>query len=116
MVSPTPTGLSATTARAGTGDDPLEYLEDGPLAFRSPNRTLVGAGVAARLVVGERDGWAADAAAVSDALGAIERHGPDRDPASGPVAFCAFPFDRRRRATALIPKVIHGCDARGRPG
>ena len=111
MSSSTPTGLSATTARAGTGDDPLGHLDGGPLAFRSPNRTLVGEGVAARLVVGERNGWAADVAAVSNALGTIERHGPDRDPASGPVAFCAFPFDRRRPATALIPQVIRGRDA-----
>lgn len=106
-----PPALSATTARVGTGDDPLDYLAGGPLAFRSPSRTLVAQGEAARIELGERSGWADDVRAVTDALGAIEREGPDRDPASGPVAFCAFPFDRRRPATALIPEVIRGRDA-----
>ncbi len=104
-------GLTATTVRSGTGDDPLGHLGEDPLAFRSPNRTLVAQGTAARIELGERSGWADDVASVSQALAAIERRGPDRDPASGPVAFCAFPFDRRRPATALIPRVLRGRDA-----
>lgn len=109
--SPAPPSLRATTVRAGTGDDPLEYLDDNPLAFRSPNRTLVAHGTAARISLGEPDGWASDVARITEVLAAIDREGPDRDPASGPVAFCAFPFDRRRTATAVIPQIVRGRDA-----
>lgn len=94
-------GGLATTVRSGTGDDPLGHLGEDPLAFRSPNRTLVAQGTAARIELGERSGWADDVASVSQALAAIERRVPTAILASGPVVFCAFPFDRRRPATAL---------------
>jgi hypothetical protein len=57
-------GLTATTVRSGTGDDPLGHLGEDPLAFRSPNRTLVAQGTAARIELGERIGWADDVASV----------------------------------------------------
>ncbi|MEZ5373370.1 MAG: isochorismate synthase [Microthrixaceae bacterium] len=106
-------GLSARTERTGTSDDPLDHLGPGSPAFRSPNRVLVAAGTAARLELGEPDGWADDVSVITEALGAIHRDGPDGDPASGPVAFCAFPFDRRRTASVVIPEIVRGRDAHG---
>ncbi|MGB4102789.1 MAG: isochorismate synthase [Candidatus Microthrix parvicella] len=105
--------LHAVTTRAGTGDDPLDHLAAGAMAFRSPNRTLVAHGVARRVELGRTGGWANDVAAISEALAAIDREGRDGEPASGPVAFCALPFDRRRTAAVTIPRLVRGRDVHG---
>jgi menaquinone-specific isochorismate synthase len=110
-VVPGPGALVARTTRL---DADVDLLVPGGLLFEGPELGLGGPadGLRVELPTGPgRVGAAADV--VADALAAISVEDEVGRPGTGPVAFCALPFEDEAPATALIPTTVLGRAADG---
>jgi menaquinone-specific isochorismate synthase len=110
-VVPGPGALVARTTRL---DADVDLLVPGGLLFEGPELGLGGSpdGLRVELPTGPgRVGAAADV--VAAALGAMSVEDEVARPGTGPVAFCALPFEDEAPATALIPTAVLGRAADG---
>jgi menaquinone-specific isochorismate synthase len=110
-VAPGPGGLVARTTRL---DADLDLLMPGGLLFEGPDLGVAGTQEVLRVDLPTGPGRVSAAAeVVGRALGAITVEDDVGRPGTGPVAFCALPFDDEAPATALIPTTVLGRAADG---
>jgi menaquinone-specific isochorismate synthase len=110
-VAPGPGALVARTTRL---DADVELLFPGAVLFEGPDLGLAGTQELVRLDLPTGAGRVSAAAeVVAEALGAMTVEDDVGRPGTGPVAFCALPFDDLAPATALIPTTVLGRAADG---
>jgi menaquinone-specific isochorismate synthase len=101
-------------ARTTRLDADVDLLVPGAVLFEGPDLGLAGTGEVRRLDLPTGPGRVTAAAdVVAEALAAIEVEDAVGRPGTGPVAFCALPFDDEAPATALIPTGVFGRAADG---
>jgi menaquinone-specific isochorismate synthase len=110
-VVPGPGTLVAHTTRL---DADVDLLLPGGLLFEGPDLGLAGTQEALRVELPTGPGRVSAAAdVVAEALDAIPIEDEVGRPGTGPVAFCALPFDDEAPASALIPTTVLGRAADG---
>jgi menaquinone-specific isochorismate synthase len=108
---PVPGRLVARTTRL---DADVDLLLPGGLLFESPELGLAGTSDPMQVALPTGPGRVAAAAeVVAESLAAIAVDDEVGRPGTGPVAFCALPFDDEAPATALIPTTVLGRAADG---
>jgi menaquinone-specific isochorismate synthase len=110
-VAPGPGGLVARTTRL---DADVDLLLPGGVLFEGPELGLAGGAEATRVPLPTGPGRVGAAAeVVTGVLGAIAVEDDIGRPGTGPIAFCALPFDDDAPATALVPTTVLGRAADG---
>jgi menaquinone-specific isochorismate synthase len=94
--------------------DPYALAGPTGIVFQSPDRMLVGLGVALTLPLPHGLEASGDVAEVTRALASVECDDRFDPTTSGVVAFAALPFDRSEPAALVIPRIIYGTEASGR--
>jgi menaquinone-specific isochorismate synthase len=103
---PEPGPLFSRVVSLGGGLEPLELAGEDGFAWRSPGVTLVGAGSAARILVGTGPGRIERAAeAVARSLGAAQVEDPERS-GLGPAAVGALPFSPASPGELVVPSLL----------
>jgi menaquinone-specific isochorismate synthase len=107
-------GPGALVARTTQVDADVDLLLPGGLLFEGPDMGVAGTGEVLRVDLPTGPGRVAAAAdEVAAALTAMTVEDDVRRSGTGPVAFCALPFDDEAPATALIPTTVLGRAADG---
>ena len=98
---------------AGPAIDPFALAGPTGIVFQSPDRLVVGLGVALTLPLPHGVAGGGEIAGVADALAAIEcddRFDPDT---SGVLAFATLPFDRTAPGSLVVPEIVYGIESSG---
>jgi menaquinone-specific isochorismate synthase len=101
-------------ARTTRLDADVDLLVPGAVLFEGPDLGLAGTGEVLRVGLPTGPGRVSAAAdVVAGALSAIDVEDEVGRTGTGPVAFCALPFDDESPATALVPATVLGRAADG---